>query len=58
MNPPTSLEFILDPEIERTFRRWLREKNKMIEQNIQQMAQLNREFENPVMMANQERIYC
>ncbi|XP_022960432.1 uncharacterized protein LOC111461168 [Cucurbita moschata] len=28
----------------------------MAEQNIQQMAQLNQEFENPVMMANQERI--
>ena len=56
MNPPTGLEFILDPEIERTFRRRLREKKKMTEQNIQQMAQLNQEFENPVMMANQERI--
>ena len=28
----------------------------MTEQNIQQMTQLNREFENLVMMANQERI--
>ena len=59
MNPPTGLEFILDPERERIFRRRLREKKKMIEHNIQQIklgAQLNREFENPAMMANQERI--
>ncbi|XP_022926214.1 uncharacterized protein LOC111433394 [Cucurbita moschata] len=37
----------------------MKEKKKMTEQNIQQIelgAQLNREFENPAMMANQERI--
>jgi len=29
MNPPMGLKFIFDPEIERTFRRKLREKKKM-----------------------------
>ena len=59
MNPPTDLKFILDPETERTLRRKSRKQMKMVEQKIQHIelgAQLNWEFENPILMANQKRI--
>ena len=59
MLPSATLVAGMDPEIKRTFRQRLREQKKMVEQNIQQIeheAQLKKEFGNPVMMANQEKI--